>query len=170
MKLITPMLILVLLFVTACSKDEATGISDESFLPMKIGNYWKNDDNNYIEIQDSVKIGDNVYYKFFSLIGGDGILTRYLRIDEKNRLLESYPSQPGKEYLHAKFDADLNEIFFTLNDKTVNDYKVELVEKSEQIRTFEFDMVYHPNLKGHPHRTTYVKGLGYSGWKTVKIN
>jgi len=176
MKFSAAFLLLIVLLMTACKKDyQSTDIkttdSSESFLPMEIGNYWRINKENFTEIRDTVRIGNKLYYEFYSLIGGDGISITYMRIDEENQLLESFPSEPGKQYLHAKFDANVGDVFFTLNDQTWNDYKVKLIDKTANEMTFEYDMVYHPNLKGHPHNTTYIKGKGFSGnWKEVKIN
>lgn len=162
------------LFLTACtmqSKKDSNAQASTSFLPMQIGNYWKNDAQNYTEIQDTTRIDGKLYYKFYSLVGGDAVSTTYLRIDKDNQLLESWPSAEGKEYLRAKFNGNVNDTFFTLNDKTVNDNKVTLTEKSDKKITFSYDMVYQPNLKGHPNTVSYIKGQGFEGnWKGLKIN
>lgn len=167
-------LLILSLSLTNCKKQKAMDFQTEpsqSFLPMQIGNYWKSDAENYTEIQDTLRIDGKLYYKFYSLIGGDGISTSYLRIDRDNQLLESWPSAPNKVYLSAKFNGNINDTFFTLNDQTVNDNKVTLIEKSDDKITFSFDMIYHPNLKGHPHNISYIKGQGFAGnWKGLKIN
>jgi hypothetical protein len=174
MKLLTMLLLLLSLFFVSCEKqipDSEEPQSLNSFLPMQIGNYWRYNSENYTEIQDTLTMENKLYYKFFSRIGGDVVSTRYMRLDENNQLWESYPSDPGRVYLHAKFDAAVNDTFFTLNDQTWNDYKVRLIEKTATKRTFEFDMVYHPNLKGHPHTNSYIKGKGFAGpWQRIQIN
>ena len=167
------LLFLSLLFI-ACKKDgneDPKLNASDSFLPMQIGNYWRMNAENYTEIQDTVRISKKLYYKFYSLVGGDAIAVSYLRIDKDNQLWESWPSSDGKEYLRAKFNANVNDTFFTLNDQTVNDYKVKMIQKTDDKRSFEFDMVYHPNLAGHPHTVTYIKGLGFPGaWNGLKID
>ncbi|NEU07604.1 hypothetical protein GZH53_04690 [Flavihumibacter sp. R14] len=175
MKLLILPLIVISMLVTSCEK-QATVLkeisSSESFLPMEIGNYWRNGDDNYTEIQDTVRINNKLFYKFYSLIGGDAISVQYFRLDEHNQLWESTPGGTGKEYLHAKFDARVGDTFFTMNDvQDWNNYKVKLIEKSETKRVFEWDMVYHPNLKGHPHTVTYIKGKGFEGpWQSIRIS
>lgn len=145
--------------------------ASQSFLPMQIGNYWKVDAQNYTEIQDTLRIDGKLYFKFYSLIGGDAVSTTYLRIDKDNQLLESWPSAAGKEYLRAQFNGKVNDTFFTLNDKTVNDNKVTIIAKSDKKMTFSYDTVYHPNLKGHPNTISYLKGQGLEdNWNTIKIN
>lgn len=162
------------LFLTACTMQNKKDLPTEaasSFLPMQIGNYWKNDAQNYTEIQDTMRIDGKLYYKFYSLIGGDAVSTTYLRIDKDNQLLESWPAAEGKEYLRAKFNGNVNDTFFTLNDKTENDKKVTIMNKSDKKMTFSYDMVYHPNLKGHPSTESFVKGQGFEGkWNGLKIN
>ncbi|NEU09590.1 hypothetical protein GZH53_14785 [Flavihumibacter sp. R14] len=172
-QLILPFLLFSLM-LTSCEKkplELEKFSSTESFLPMEIGNYWRIGTQDYIEIQDTVRFGDHLYYKFFGLTGGDVHSTTYMRLDANNQLWEGYPRDPGKEYLKAKFDANVNDTFFTLNDQSVNDYKVKLIEKTADKRVFEMDMVYHPNFKGHPHTVTYIKGKGFEGpWKTMRIS
>ncbi len=143
----------------------------ESFLPMQIGNYWKTDAQNYTEIKDTLRIDGKLYYQFNSLIGGDAVSVVYLRIDENKQLIESWPSSEGRNYIRAQFNGKLHDSFFTLNDKTTNDYKVTIVEKSDTKMTFSFDMIYHDHLKGQPHQETYSKGKGFDGnWTSIKIN
>lgn len=142
-----------------------------SFMPMQIGNYWKVDAQNYTEIKDTLRIDGKLYYQFYSLVGGDAVSKVFLRINEKKELVESWPASEGKEYVRAQFGGNVNDTFFTLNDKTTNDYKVTIIEKSDRKMTFSFDMIYHDNLKGQPHQETYIKGQGFDGnWTTIKIN
>lgn len=166
-------LILSLCFIN-CKKQEEMNVKtdpSDSFLPMQIGNYWKSDAANYTEIQDTSRINGKLYYKFYSLVGVDASSTSYLRIDKDNQLWESWPSAPNKEYLRAKFNGNINDTFFTLNDQSVNDCEVTLLEKTNNKITFSFDMIYHPNLKGHPFIFSYIKGQGFDGnWSSLKIN
>lgn len=174
MKNIQRLSLLVMVIISSCQQKAASTKeipAKDSFLPMQIGNKWSNDAQNYTEIQDTLRIDKNLYYKFYSLIGGDATAIKYLRIDENNQLLEAFPNDPGHVYLHAKFNANVNDVFYTLNDKTENDYQVKLIEKTDDKRTFELDMVYHPNLKGDKQRITYIKGLGQDdNWKNIRIN
>lgn len=162
------------LFFIACTAHNTRDLAkkpSESFLPMQIGNYWKMDAQNYTEIQDTMTIDGKLYFKFYSLVGGDAVSTSYLRIDQDNQLLESWPSAGGKEYLRAKFNGNVNDSFFTLNDQTVNDNKVTITAKTDKKMTFSYDMVYQPNLKGHPNTISYIKGQGFEGkWNRLKIN
>ena len=169
-KNILQLLLTPLLFV-ACNTTRIRKDSTSSFLPMQIGNYWKTDAQNYTEIQDTMRIDGQLYYKFYSLIGGDAVSTAYLRINENNQLKESWPETAGKEYTRAKFDSKVGDSFFTLNDRTTNDYKVTVTEKTDKKMTFSFDMIYQDNMKGHPHEVTYIKGQGLDdGSKSIKIN
>jgi hypothetical protein len=174
MKILCIPILLLSLIITSCEVQhmeiEKTN-SSESFLPMEIGNYWRNGEHTYIEIQDTLRIGSNLYYKFYSLTGGDVYSTTYMRLDAENQLWEGYPTTPGKEYLKAKFNANVGDTFYTLNDQSWNDYQVKFIEKSEDKRVFEMDMVYHPNLKGQKHTVTYYKGKGFEGpWESVRIS
>ncbi|KFF02037.1 hypothetical protein [Chryseobacterium luteum] len=169
-KTILQLLLLPLIFA-ACKTSHVNNDPAQSFLPMQIGNYWKMDAQNYTEIQDTMRIDGKLYYKFYSMVGGDAVSTEYLRIDEKNQLMESWPEATGKEYTRAKFNSKVGDSFFTLNDHTTNDYKVTVVEKSDSKMTFSFDMVYQDNMKGQPHQVTYIKGLGLDNqWKSIKID
>jgi len=171
-KAILQLLFLPLFFAACTTSSKNTNVeAPKSFLPMQIGNYWKNDPQNYTEILDTVKINGETYYKFYSLVGGDAISISYLRIDKENQLWESSPSEPNFKYLKARFNGKVNDTFFTLNDKSVNDNKVTIIEKTDKKMTFSYDMVHHPNLKGQPNAVSYIKGQGFEGnWKGLKIN
>ncbi|WPO84142.1 hypothetical protein SD427_07350 [Chryseobacterium sp. JJR-5R] len=170
-KTFLPLLVFPILLVSCTMQNKSNkGNTPESFMPMQIGNYWKVDAQNYTEIKDTLRIDGNLYYQFYSLVGGDAVSKVFLRIDENKQLVESWPSSGGKEYVRARFGGKLNESFFTLNDKSANDYKVTIVEKSDRKMTFSFDMIYHDNLKGQPHLETYIKGQGFDGnWNEIKI-
>src|SRR5690349_20495773 len=109
MKLLILPLIVISMLVASCEKQpmlvDKTS-SSESFLPMEIGNYWRKGDRSYIEIQDTVRINMNLFYKFYS-VDGDTFSIRYLSVDEHNQLWESGPSGSGHEVLLAKFDANV---------------------------------------------------------------
>jgi hypothetical protein len=166
---------LILLLLLACNRNEnETGklkTAEDSFFPLEVGNYWKINDQNYTEIRDTVRIGGKSFYELYSIVGGDATSTVYYRLDEENNLIEGYPENPSEHYLHAKFNADVGEVFYTLNDKTVNDYQVTVKSKSDSSIVFEFDMVYHPNLKGQKHLVEYIRGIGRKDiWKEIRIN
>ena len=165
------MLLFALILFGACKKNKVVQPANDSFLPMQIGNLWYLNGENYTEIKDTVRINNKLFYKFFSLIGGDAFSVSYLRIDEQTRLVESYPTSPLKTYIHANFNANVGYKFFTTGDMEYNDSEVTVVQKSNTEMTFSIDAVYHPNLKGNPHLVKYIKGKGYPGnWKKVIIN
>ncbi len=168
-------LTLALVTLSGCNEDGETPVDlESSFLPMQIGNYWKIDESNWTEITDTLTIEGNLYYKFFSLIGGDALRTEYLRIDENEQLVQALPDTPGFQYKHARFNIPVGDTFFTLDNQTINDYKVTLIESTDSTRVFEFELVYHPNFTSR-HTVAYVKGLGKiwgteNPYKEVKIN
>ncbi len=161
--------------ICGCEKEKDNPLvvnsNENSFLPMHIGNYWKINAENYTEITDTLTINGDIYFEFVSLTGGDVLSTQYLRIDNDQNLIESYPEHPELLYTHAKFNANLNDAFYTLNDGTVNDYKVKVVKKDSSIIRLKFEMVYHPGLNGTSHTVTYIKGAGWEdNWNEVRIN
>ncbi|WP_157255351.1 hypothetical protein [Pedobacter sp. Leaf216] len=166
--------LILMLFVCcafgACKKEKEQA-NNNSFLPMQIGNLWYHNNENFTEITDTLRLNNKLFYKFYSLIGGDAEAISYLRIDEQNRLIESYPSAPAKSYLKADFNAKVGDKFFTTGAKDVNDNEVTVVQKTDSEMVFSFDIVYQENLKGHPYQVKYVKGVGFSGnWKKLIIN
>ncbi len=162
---------LIGLFIFSCMKNKDQDPVADSFLPMQVGNLWYMNAQSYTEIQDTVRINKKLFYKFYSLIGGDAVSTVYLRIDEQNKLIEGYPDSPSKTYTRADFNAKMGDKFFTTGEKDENDNEVTVVQKSDTEMTFSFDAVYHPNLKGHPHSIKYLKGKGFPGkWKKLIIN
>lgn len=173
MKTIQLLSFLIFITLSSCQPKLSTKeIADatDSFMPMQIGNSWKMAEHTYTLIQDTLRIDKKLYYKFYSLIGGDAVDVKYLRLDENNQLLEAYPDQPGKIYTHAKFDLKVNEEFYTLGDGSENDYKVKVSEKTPEKITFEFSMLNHPKLKESPHKVSYIKGLGLDEkWKSIVL-
>ncbi len=85
------MLLFALILLGACKKNKVEQPANDSFLPMQIGNLWYLNGENYTEIKDTVRINNKLFYKFFSLIGGDAFSVSYLRIDEQNRWLRAIP-------------------------------------------------------------------------------
>ena len=173
MKTVQLFFFFILITLSSCQPKLATKeIADvaDSFMPMQIGNFWKMAEHSYTEIQDTLRIDHKLYYKFYSLIGGDAVDVKYLRLDENNQLLEAYPGQPGKIYTHAKFNLKVNQEFYTLSDGSENDYKVKVSEKTPEKITFEFFMLNHPKLKESSHKVSYIRGLGLDEkWKSVVL-
>lgn len=164
-------LILVILVILSCHKKKVENAAADSFLPMQIGNLWYMNAQSYTEIKDTVRINKKLFYQFYSLVGGDASSTIYMRIDERNRLVEGYPNSPAKTYIHADFNAKIGEKFFTTGEKDENDNEVTVVQKSDQEMTFSFDPIYHPNLKGHPSEIKYIKGKGLAEkYQKIKID
>lgn len=127
---------------------------------MHIGNRWEMNEQNYTVIQDTLRINGELFYYFYSLIGGDGVLRQYLRIDEQSRLVERFPDDPATRVLHADFGAEVGDTFSTLSDDSRNDYTVEVIAKSDSAVTFN----YQNKQDDYAHyQQTFVKGLGYEG-------
>ncbi|MHB1177105.1 MAG: hypothetical protein ACYCZO_02110 [Daejeonella sp.] len=165
--------VLLIGFISSCDKIEnpITNTSSESFMPLQIGNYWRINDQNYTEIQDTVRINGDLYYKIFSLVGGDVGSEQYYRINANQDLIESSLRYPDYKFTKAKFNAKIGDSFQALGDQSYNDYKITVTEKTDTKMTFSYDMIYHPNLKGHPHTITFIKGFGWDGaWKIIRIN
>ncbi|MFF5382278.1 hypothetical protein [Pedobacter suwonensis] len=163
--------IFISLIILSCQTNKEQQLAADSYLPMQIGNLWYMNAQSYTEIQDTVRINNKLFYKFYSLVGGDAVSTVYLRIDEHNRLIEGYPYSPLKTYTRADFSAKKGDKFFTTGEKDENDNEVTVVQKSDQEITFSFDPIYHPNLKGHPTQVKYIKGKGWADqYQKLKIN
>lgn len=164
-------LILFSLSILSCQKRKHENAAADSFLPMQIGNLWYMNKMSYTEIKDTVRINKMLFYKFYSLVGGDASSTFYLRIDENNKLIESYPDDSTRTYTRADFNAKIGDKFFTTGEKDENDNEVTVVQKSDNEMTFSFDPVYHPNLKGHPSEVKYIKGKGWAEkYEKIKID
>jgi hypothetical protein len=163
--------ILISLFMLSCQTKKDQHLAADSFLPMQIGNLWYMNAQSYTEIQDTVRINKKLFYKFYSLVGGDASSTVYLRIDEHHKLIEGYLDSPLKTYTRADFSAKKGDKFFTTGEKDENDNEVTVVQKSDHEITFSFDPIYHPNLKGHPTLVKYIKGKGWADeYQKIKID
>jgi hypothetical protein len=151
-------------------KDGKPITASTSFYPMQIGNYWKINDQNYTEIVDTASIGGKVYYEFYSHIGGDAISIQYLRIDENQNLIESYPTNTTYNYTLAEFNAKVNDTFHTLSSGGVNDFMVTVLYKSATKMTFRLNNTL-PNGNSTPIVHTYYKGIGPDDkYTTIKID
>lgn len=169
MKKLNFLFVLLVILFSCSNDDDSPKVSEESFLPMHIGNYWKLNDENFTEIVDTVRIQGDLYYEFYSLTGGDGVGTKYLRIDDQQNLIGTYPDNPEFTYIDAKFSADLGSTFWTIGDQSINDFKVNVIEKEKSSRAYEFQTVNQPNGDGK-HIVKYTWGLGWDDYKEIKIN
>lgn len=167
------MLLVAMMLSLGCKKDRnpVQPPASDSFLPMQVGNLWYHNSQNYTEIKDSVLISGKLFYKFYSLIGGDGVSTSYMRIDEQGKLIVSDPKNPDLRVVRADFNGRVGDKFFTTGQANDTDSEVTITEKTSTQMSFSFDAIYHPNLKGHPYVVSYVKGQGFPGsWTKLKIN
>ena len=173
LKTCTLIFVIVMMLSLGCKKDHnpVQPPASDSFLPMQVGNLWYTNNQNYTEIKDSVVISGKLYYKFYSLIGGDAVSTSYLRIDEQGKLVASDPKYPDLRVVRADFNGKVGDKFFTTGQGNDTDNEVTIIEKTSTQMSFSFDAIYHPNLKGHPYVVSYVKGQGFPGnWTKLKIN
>lgn len=170
---ISLILFILLISPIGCTKDEDGDTNDfnsDSFYPMSIGNYWKMNDENFTKIVDTLRIQGNLFYKFYSLIGGDMTGTEYFRIDDENNLIGGSISNPEHKSTHAKFNSSVEDTFYLLNDILLSPYRIVMTFKNDDTIKFEWETINHPNL--HSKFTkTYKRGFGLVGnWKEVCIN
>ena len=168
---ITLIIAFLLICISGCKKEDKTDdtFNSDSYLPMKIGNYWKINSDNYTEITDTIRINGFLFYKFYSIIGGDGRDTHYLRIDENNDLIEKIPDRPDMRFTHAKFNSKIGDKFH-FEDTAPFYYLVSVIYKRHDIIKFEFKWISDPRLAGS-YTKTYKKGMGFIGiWKEIRIN
>lgn len=163
-------LFLTLLFLVSCSSDDDVTEPQASFLPMSIGNYWKHDFDTFTEITDTLRIQGNLYYKFDGQDYDYG-WTRYLRIDENAQLIESHPLTPDKQYIIAKFNAEVGTEWWT-DQNGQYPKKRTLVIKNDDRRVIyqqsyrNWDIDPSPRLIGYSV-TEYFAGIG---WKSPEVS
>lgn len=110
--------------ISSKEPDTVNGVSEfvgDSYLPMQVGNYWRNNDENYTEITGTKTIDGELCYEFSSRIGGDAFGKNYYRIDENNKLIEKFPQYSNATYTHAQFNTNVGDIFWTKGDNDPND-------------------------------------------------
>ena len=163
------LLLFILIAATGCKKGDTGSSGSESYLPMEVGNCWRLNKENYTEITGTKMIDGELFYEFSSRVGGDVFGQTYLRIDKDNNLIEKYPKYPGEHYTHAKFSDNVGETFWTSGKKDVNDHLAKVIQKNSNQIVFEYTFEYHINLKGTKYTKTYQKGIGYTGYKEVRI-
>lgn len=145
--------------LSGCAQEDVTTQTAQgSYLPMHVGNRWKINAENYTEIRDTLRINGERFYYFYSLIGGDIVMQQYLRIDEELRLVERFPGDPDFRYLHADFGAEVGDTFSTIGDGSRNDYRVEVVTKTDSTITFNYQNKQDDYMR---YQHTFIRGLGY---------
>jgi len=161
-KLIILLILLISPFGCEIDEDQVTNeFLSDSFYPMNIGNYWKVNKDNYTEIVDTISIEGDLFYEFNTLIGGKDRYKKYLRIDENNNLIGKHPDDTtGKVTTYAQFNSSTGDTFYTRNDTSVSDCQVVVIYKTDDTIKFEFDRIYHPDLKGSKFIRAYKKGFG----------
>jgi len=168
----------LIVLLNACKKSAIVNPGDKvipittstSFYPMQIGNYWKTDAQNYMEIQDTVRINGKLYYKFHYATGGDVIGLEYLRIDENQYLVEANPNDTSLNY-QANFGANVNDTFHSLNIQNINNHLIKVTYKSATKMTFQIDVFNNNFASAQTIANTYYKGIGPDGnYTTIKIN
>lgn len=172
----------LIVFVVACKKTNNIGNNEliaagkpittsTSFFPLQIGNYWYIDANDYTEIQDTLRIQGKLYYKFYSLVGGDAGSTNYLRLDENLQVVEAYPAYPNFYYIHAKFNANVNDTFYPIGNGSVNDHLMKVAYKSGYKMVFLVDVYNNNFASAQSFSDTYLKGIGLDDKYTrIKID
>ncbi|MDJ1483295.1 hypothetical protein QNI16_22545 [Cytophagaceae bacterium YF14B1] len=91
------------IIVLSCKNTEPDPIASADFFPLQVGNYWKVDDNDYLEITNTKVIDGHTYYQIYtkSPLGGEGNL--YIRIDKNLNLIQAYENAPGYSKTIANF-------------------------------------------------------------------
>ena len=165
------LIVLALLFIvtfTSCESDNEAS-SEENWLPLEIGNYWKKGEYVLYEVVDTVRIDGDLFYKIQMQFSYDEGGTKYLRIDENQNLIEKFPNNPGTQSLRAKFDIELGDTFYQNDNNPGSDFLGTLMERTDSIMSFRFQRVNHPTLTDE-HTDIYINGLGWwYDWEEIKI-
>lgn len=165
------LIVLALLFIVSFSSCESDNeeSSEENWMPLEIGNYWKKGEYVRSEVVDTVRIDGDLFYKIDMRLSLDELGTMYLRIDENQNLIEKFPNNLGYQSLRAKFDIELGDTFYQNDNNPGSDFLGTLMERTDSIMTFRFQRVNHPTLTDE-HTDVYINGLGWwYDWDEVKI-
>ena len=122
--------------------------TNDSFLPMRIGNYWEYDRHNMTHISDTIRINNNLFYKFQNIYPRGQVSIIYYRIDENQNLIGSNFS--GSTFIEANFNASIGDTIRPGENGII------LTEKSVNLRTFK-----HLSPRGDYFKT-YIRGLGWT--------
>jgi hypothetical protein len=164
-------LILLIGILHPCCKNETLRENYTAYLPLKVGNYWKINEKNYINVIGKKKIEGKEFYIVFARIGGDVRNTTYYRIDENLDLIQAEFRKltPTVVFLtKAKFNAQKGDVFYTSSMGDPANRLVEVIEKTEDRIKFKYSLLNGDSLIYYEE---YKKGIGFvNNYKDIYIN
>lgn len=163
-KLLNTMKINLLLVMTlslvcfACQSAKDCCSFPSNYLPLQVGNYWKVNDEDYVEIVGKVQLNDGEYFELYSFIKDvpdRSFQTRsiYLRIDDKQNLIQGYKNN---NFTNIIVNFNMRE-----GDELDNVDKVTVLEKNSEKMRFRHNCLvcsFTPSF----HESTFLNGHGFA--------
>lgn len=172
---------LLFLICAACQSkdDECCDPLTTNYLPLAVGNYWKVDDNDYLEVTGKAQLADGEYfvltsYQKASTDPAQLQQTIYLRIDAQQNLIRGALND-GRPWIVANFGLKVGEGLSTLD-------RIKVIAKNNDRITFEHDCpvcsfwpskfeVVYLNGRGFTSRNYFLSGFGLAKpFKAARIN
>jgi hypothetical protein len=147
----------------ACTqvKDCCTPTSNKNYLPLAIGNYWRVDADNYMEVIGKTNLNGNEYFVLSSYIKEvpNPVFSKdtfYLRIDEQNNLIQGSKLNPKYTEVIANFDM--------VNGAEVQGSvgTIRVIERIENRIQFRHDCLVCSFFPTY-YFSTYLKDIGFAG-------
>jgi len=151
-------LILCSLLAVACNKNDSVPPPGSDYLPLEIGNYWKVDDDDYVEVTGTEVINGQTFFVSRSRNKDgynpglqDGNL--YFRIDDGKNLIQGYKNQTFTKNI-ADFTLAKGRKVNALENPTVT-------EKTAGYITFRYDCMICSQSNTY-YYATFIRGKGFA--------
>ncbi len=138
--------ICLLFSMISCQKSGLSPKESEAYFPLQVGNYWKVNDTDYLEITGTKVIGGAKYFEITSHTPG-GTGTIHLRLDDDLNLIQAYTNTNYtriianlgfKEGKKLKDDIEEGTVIARDSEKLVYRYKCMLCSQSNAIYEVAF--------------------------------
>jgi hypothetical protein len=154
-----PYLLLLAAACAACfSPSQDCCAPEANYLPLAVGNYWKVDDNDYLEVTGKARLDDGEYFVLSSYIrdAPDPALVRqtiYLRLDDQQRLIQGF-STSNWTRIWANFALQPGQ------EVTAFDRITALVKTADRMK-FRYECLICSSLPNQ-HEATFLNGRGFA--------
>ncbi len=156
----TPLLfsILILIFFGCKPEMDCCVMPPANYLPLQVGNYWKVDNDDYIEITGKAQLADGEYFvlsSFIKNVPDPAFATQllYMRIDEKQNLVQGFKGNNFTRIV-ANFALKEGEKLAVYDNLTV-------LEKNNTRMKFRHDCLvcsFYPSY----YESTFLNGRGFA--------
>ena len=133
-------------------------LSGSDYLPLEIGNYWKVDDDNYVEVTGTEQLNGQTFFVLRSRNGsaadpGFREYDLYFRVDEQANLIQGFKNSTYSKVV-ANFNLEKGQKADDMENPTVT-------VKTADLITFRYDCMVCSAYPSY-YYATFLKGRGFA--------